>query len=168
MGALDRFLNTLRLNPDDDDYDTDEYEIQDDEPEEKYSKKSSYRDNDVDDYVEPERKKPVQKVTPMKQQSRKAMGNNSMEVCVIKPNSIDDTKEITDTLLSNRTVVLNLEGTDLDLAQRIIDFTSGSAYAIQGNLQKISQSIFIITPSCVDISGDYQDLVGSYELPTRK
>ena len=82
-----------------------------------------------------------------------------MEVCVIKPVNVEDSREITDTLLSDRTVVLNLEGLDVDIAQRIIDFTSGSTYAIDGNLQKISRYIFIITPASVDISGDFQDLL---------
>ena len=58
------------------------------------------------------------------------------------------------------TVVLNLEGLDVDIAQRIIDFTSGSCYAISGNLQKISHYIFIITPASVDVSGDFQDIFG--------
>lgn len=80
-----------------------------------------------------------------------------MEVCVIKPVTVDDAREITETLLANRTVVLNMEGLDVDIAQRIIDFTSGSCYAISGNLQKISNYIFIITPKSVDISGDFQD-----------
>ena len=48
-----------------------------------------------------------------------------MEVCVIKPNSIEDEIEITDTLLNGRTVVINMEGLSVDIAQRIIDFTSG-------------------------------------------
>ena len=80
-----------------------------------------------------------------------------MEVCVIKPTSMEDAREITETLLSNRTVVLNMEG--LDMAQRIIDFASGSCFAINGNLQKIANYIFIITPATVDISGDFQNLL---------
>ena len=79
-----------------------------------------------------------------------------MEVCVIKPTSVDDAREITETLLANRTVVLNLEGLDVNIAQRIIDFASGSTFAIDGSLQKISHYIFILTPSSVDISGDIQ------------
>ena len=82
-----------------------------------------------------------------------------MEVCVVKPTSIEDAREITETLLNNRTVVLNLEGIDVELAQRIIDFTSGSCFAISGNLQKISRYLFIITPSTVDISGDFQNIL---------
>lgn len=91
---------------------------------------------------------------------------NGMEVCVIKPTSVDDAREITETLLSNRTVVLNMEGLDVDIAQRIIDFTSGSTYAIHGNLQKISHYIFIITPQSVDISGDFATIMnGSFDVP---
>ena len=60
-----------------------------------------------------------------------------------------------------------MEGLDLDLAQRIIDFTSGSCYAINGNLQKISNYIFIITPASVDVSGDFQDLLnGAFDIPS--
>ena len=91
-----------------------------------------------------------------------------MEVCVIRPNSVDDAREITETLLANRTVVLNLEGLDVDIAQRIVDFMCGSCYAISGNLQKISNCIFIVTPASVDISGDFQvrDIFGeSFEMP---
>ena len=86
-----------------------------------------------------------------------------MEVCVIKPTSVEDAREITETLLQNRTVVLNVEGLDLDIAQRIIDFTSGSCFAISGNLQKISNYIFIITPSSVDISGDFLNMVDALD-----
>ena len=90
-----------------------------------------------------------------------------MEVCVIKPTTCEDSREITETLLSNRTVVLNFEGLDVDVAQRIIDFTSGSCYAIGGNLQKVSGFIFLVTPKNVDISGDLQDILsGSIDIPS--
>ena len=108
------------------------------------------------------------KVTPIHRTVTKKMPGTGMEVCVIKPTSVEDAREITETLLANRTVVLNLEGLDVDIAQRIIDFTSGSCFAISGNLQKISHYIFIITPASVDISGDFQDIfggAGSFEMP---
>ena len=89
-----------------------------------------------------------------------------MEVCVIKPTSFEDAKEVTETLLSGRAVVINFEGLDVDLAQRVIDFTCGTCVAIDGNLRKISSYIFIVTPKSVDISGDLQDLLaGNYEVP---
>ena len=88
-----------------------------------------------------------------------------MEVCVIKPTSVEDAREITETLLNNRRVVLNVEGLNVEIAQRIIDFASGSCFAIQGNLQKISNYIFILTPSTVDISGDFQSIMDSFDVP---
>ena len=84
-----------------------------------------------------------------------------MEVCVIKPASMEDTREIADTLLAGCTVVLNLEGIDVDIAQRIIDFTSGATYSMNGNLQKISSYIFIATPDSVELSGDFQDILAA-------
>ena len=110
-------------------------------------------------------RKSSSKVTPLRQ-PRKVINSGGMEVCVIKPTSVEDAREITETLLANRTVVLNLEGLDVDIAQRIIDFTSGSTFAISGNLQKISHYIFIITPASVDISGDFQEIINSgFDVP---
>ena len=86
---------------------------------------------------------------------------------MVKPTSIEDAREICDYLLAGKAVVLNMEGIHTEIAQRIIDFTSGSCFAIQGNLQKISHYIFIITPASVDISGDFQDiLAGSFDVPS--
>lgn len=165
MGVMDKFLNYMKLNDEDEDYYDDDY-YDDDEPVEKTLRKPSV----VKETMEDDRmvKKPAAKVTPMRQTSTtRKMPGNGMEVCVIKPNSVEDAREITETLLANRTVVLNLEGIDVDVAQRIIDFTSGSCFAIAGNLQKISHYIFIITPASVDISGDFQDILGggSFEVP---
>ena len=69
------------------------------------------------------------KITPMRN-SRKTPQGANMEVCVIKPSSMEDTREIADTLVDNSTVILNLEGIDVELAQRIIDFTSGACYSL--------------------------------------
>ncbi len=160
MSVMDKFVNALKMNPDEDDdfYDDDYY---DDEPEP--SRKASAKDDGMDDEEKPA-KKTAPKVTPLRQ-TRRAPATG-MEVCVIKPTSVEDAREITETLLANRTVVLNLEGLDVEIAQRIIDFTSGSCFAISGNLQKISNYIFIITPASVDISGDFQDILnGSFDMP---
>ena len=160
MGVMDKFINYMKLNDDDDFYD-DDY---DDEPiiDNRSQKQSVVKDDVI---VEEGRavKKTTPKVTPMRPTKKTG---NGMEVCVIKPTSIEDAREITETLLANRTVVLNLEGLDVDIAQRIIDFTSGSCFAISGNLQKISHYIFIITPAIVDISGDFQEILsGSFDVP---
>ncbi len=171
MGVFDKFLDIMKLN--DDDYDDDEFYDDDDEfydddnYEEKphrrslFGKKNTKEDN-YDDFDMEEDKKyqpsANNKVTPMRHPAVKSGGH--MEVCVVKPTSVDDSREITETLLSGRTVILNLEGMDLEIAQRIIDFISGATFAISGNLQKISNYIFLVTPTNVDISGDLQDLLG--------
>lgn len=173
MGVLDKFLNIMRLNPDDDDdFYNEDYDYDDDyEEEPAVKKKSSFRkekkeDDFEDDYIaeksSPDKNvKASSKVTPIRP-SKKAPASG-MEVCVIKPTSVEDAREITETLLNNRTVVLNVEGLDVEIAQRIIDFTSGSCFAISGNLQKISNYIFIITPASVDISGDFLNLVDTFQ-----
>ena len=81
-----------------------------------------------------------------------------MEVSMVKPTSIEDAKEICDYMLAGKAVVLNMEGIHTEVAQRIIDFTSGATYSMNGNLQKISNYIFIATPESVELSGDFQDL----------
>ena len=80
-------------------------------------------------------------------------GGNVNEVCVIKPTTVEDSREITDTLLSNRTVVLNVEGLDMDVAQRIIDFTVRvRAHSISiffpnyGQLTPIYQPVYFLYP----------------------
>lgn len=165
MSVMDKFLNYMRFNDEDEDYYEDEDDYYDDDEIADIPKKQSAA-RDITDA--PPARKSAAKVTPMRQSSsNRKMQGTGMEVCVIKPSSVEDAREITETLLANRTVVLNLEGLDVDIAQRIIDFTSGSCFAIAGNLQKISHYIFIITPASVDISGDFQEILGgaSFEVP---
>ena len=167
MSVIDKFLDVMKLGGDDDYDEYDDYdEFDDDYEDEKPERKSPFRrkkEEDYDDFDEEE--PPRSKVTPIRQAPRKQA--KGMEVCVIKPTSFDDSREIGETLLSGRTVVLNFEGLDVEIAQRIIDFTSGSCFAIGGNLQKVSGSIFLATQRNVDISGDLQDIIsGSIDIPS--
>lgn len=168
MSVMDKFLDVMRLNPDEDfDFDNEDFDIDEEEDLEE----ESYRKNKLpkkekkpkeEVYEQPQREKaakPAPKITPITKTTRKQ--TLGMEVCVIKPISMEDEIEITDTLLNGRTVILNMEGLNLELAQRIIDFTSGATYAMHGNLQKISNYIFLATPNGVDISGDIQNLMDS-------
>ena len=177
MGVFDKFLDIMKLN--EDDYDDDDFydddEFYEDDYEEKQPRRSLFgKKNNKDNYddfdMEEENKfQPAagSKVTPMRQPAARRNSSGNMEGCVVKPTSVDDSREITETLLSGRTVILNLEGMDLEIAQRIIDFISGATFAINGNLQKISNYIFLVTPTNVDISGDLQDLLGgSMETPS--
>ena len=168
MGVLDKFLDIMKLGDEDDyddDYFDDEYEDDfEEKPKKSFLKREKKYEADLDEELESlpattSRSSRSNKVTPMRQPQRKAA--SAMEVCVIKPNTVEDAREITETLLTGRTVILNLEGMDLEIAQRIIDFTSGATFAISGNLQKISNYIFLVTPTNVDISGDLQDLLNT-------
>ena len=197
MSLLDRFLDAIKLN--DDDYDEEDFldDELDDEAEEVNKPKSRFfnrfdDDDDLDEDEVPVKKtgsrpaktaksetasRPVKrekekapakrsKVTPIR---RKSSAAGSMEVNVIRPVSMEDTRDIADTLLDLCTVILNLEGLDVDTAQRIIDFTCGACYSVGGSLQKVSSYIFIVTPRDVDISGDFEDILsGSFDLASIK
>lgn len=157
MSLLSKLMDTMRLNDEDeDDYfgSEDDYEV--DRP----SKKSLFNGRDEEEYDDADDQKPrfftrSSKVVPMKR---------SMEVSLIKPTSIEDAREICDYLLAGKAVVLNMEGIHTEVAQRIIDFTSGATYSMDGNLQKISSYIFIATPQSVELSGDFQELLNSGTL----
>ena len=172
MGFLDKIMDTMHLGGDD--YD-DDYDDFDDDYEEERPKRGSVfkkKERDYDYDMEDDLVTESSKVRNVKQQSRitpmrSRKTSSGMEVCVFKPTLFDEAREITDTLLSQCTVVLNFEGLDVDLAQRIIDFASGSCYAIGGKLQKVTNYIFIMTPKSVDISGDFQDIIsGAFDIPT--
>ena len=172
MGFLDKIIDTMHLGSEDD-YDDYDDDFEDDYEEERpkrgiFKKKDKDFDYDLEDDLvrESSKVKPVKtasRITPMR--SKKT--GSGLEVCVFKPTQFDEARELTDTLLANCAVVLNLEGLDVEIAQRIIDFASGSCYAIGGNLQKVSNYIFIVTPKSVDISGDFQDILsGAFDIPT--
>ena len=160
MSFVDGFLNLFKVQDDDfdDDYDYDDYD--DDEDEKTASRKKLFSGSKKSDDEDIASKG---KVVPMKQTSR------GLEVVVIRPESMEDASEITDTLLSGKAVVLNLEGIHVDVAQRVIDYSAGSCYAIRGNLQKITNYIFLVTPPNVDISGDIPEIVaGGIDLTSFK
>ncbi len=164
MSVVNKFVNFMSLNGDDDDYE-DSYEDNSGFLDDGFDAADTYvsepePEKDYDAPKQPSRRYSGQKVAPMKTRRSNMNLGTGLEVCVIKPVSIDEARTVTETLLQNRAVVLNLEGLDVEIAQRIIDFTSGSCYAINGNLQKISNYIFIITPQSVEISGDFQDIFG--------
>ena len=167
MGMINKFLDVLHLS--NDDYD-DEYDDEDDYEETKSTRRRLFSGKSEPDNDNEYDEKPIKQTKAVARQKSKVVqmkNNRGLEVCVIRPTSIEDAREITDTLLSGKAVVLNLEGIHVEVAQRIIDFSAGSSYSIGGNLQKITNYIFIITPPNVDVSGDFQELVaGGIDLTT--
>ena len=80
-----------------------------------------------------------------------------LKVVLVKPERFETASEIADHLKEKRTVVLNLESTNKDVARRLIDFLSGVAYAGEGKIKKVAANTYIITPYSVDIMGDLID-----------
>ena len=80
-----------------------------------------------------------------------------LKVVLVKPERFENASEIADHLKDKRTVVINLESTNKDIARRLIDFLSGVAYAGEGKIKKVAANTYIITPYHVDIEGDLID-----------
>lgn len=80
-----------------------------------------------------------------------------LKVVLVKPERFENASEIADHLKDKRTVVINLESTNKDVARRLIDFLSGVAYASEGKIKKVAANTYIITPYHVDIEGDLID-----------
>lgn len=80
-----------------------------------------------------------------------------LQVVLAKPERFENAAEIADHLREKRTVVLNLEQTNKDIARRLIDFLSGVAYAQDGKIKKVAVNTYLITPYNVDLLGDLID-----------
>ncbi|WP_033166355.1 cell division protein SepF [Clostridium sp. KNHs205] len=174
-------LDSLKLTEDeyeDDDFDEKEYKRA--ERQEKKAVKNAYQpayetempSQTVNNVLNEARKERQMKMERDKSGPSKVVpirtSPKGFEVCIMKPGTFEDSQEICDMLLSGRAAVINLEGLDVDLAQRIMDFISGAVYSLNGKLHQISGFIFIISPESVDISGDYADILqnNGFEVPT--
>ena len=163
MSVMDKLINAMKFN--DDPYDeenvneeNDYYEEEPESADADFGKEDDQLEEmDNNSTVRPVRRRTMadrDNTSAPRSNVKRQYSESGMEVCIVKPTSVNDARDVTDLILQGSTVVLNLEGLDVDIAQRIIDFTSGSCYAVQGNVMKISHYIFVITPSSVDISGD--------------
>lgn len=172
-----RFLDMMKLSDDDDFEDMIEEDFEDEEEEEvkhksKFSffgKKKNVEEEEEEEVVPAPAPQKTTKVTqPVPERRTKAVPRKNAnivsigrgeEVKVVKPQSFNESKTITDYLKSNKTVVVNLEGVEITTAQRIIDCIAGASYALGGSLEPISNKIFIVAPSDVEISGDLIDQI---------
>lgn len=80
-----------------------------------------------------------------------------LKVVVVQPETYEDAQEICDNLKSKKPVVINLEEMDSDTARRLLDFLFGAVYALDANIQKISNGIYLVAPYNVDIMGNFRD-----------
>ena len=163
MGFLDELKRLTHPYEDemDDEYDEDEdiYE-EEDEPEAAAPASSPVRDEPPRrrEYQEPPRREYQE--PPSRRNAGKVVNihaTTQLQVVLVKPERYENASEIADHLRDKRTVVLNLEKTDRDVARRLLDFLSGVAYAQEGKIKKVALQTYIVTPYNVDIMGDLID-----------
>ncbi|MBE5813540.1 MAG: cell division protein SepF [Clostridiales bacterium] len=82
---------------------------------------------------------------------------NQLKLVVMQPTSFDDAQDVCDHLKEKKPVVINLEYADKETARRLIDFLSGAVYGVDGHIQKVSPTIFLIVPFNVDILSDSKE-----------
>ncbi|MEG2174988.1 MAG: cell division protein SepF [Oscillospiraceae bacterium] len=141
MGMMDKFRNFMGM-PDDDDYEDEEMDFV------QSRQKSDSQDFSVNDDADQARR--PNKVVNI-------AATTQLQVVLVKPERFDDASTIADHLNAKRTVVLNLESTNKDISRRLVDFLSGVAYANKGQIKRVANSTFIITPYNVDFMGDLLD-----------
>lgn len=145
MGMLNKFKNIMGVPEDDyDDYEDDMDFIN-------AKSQSSYATAPAeDDYAQEGTQQKRNKVVNIN-------ATTSLQVVLVKPERFDDASAVADHLNAKRTVVLNLESTNKEVSRRLVDFLSGVAYANNGQIKRVANSTFIITPYNVDIMGDILD-----------
>ena len=118
-------------------------------------------DDDFEEFEEPVRRDEFEDRRSKYDDRRNKVVNihatTQLKVVLVKPERFENASEIADHLKDKRTVVLNLESTNKDIARRLIDFLSGVAYAGEGKIKKVAANTYIITPYSVDIQGDLID-----------
>lgn len=155
MGIIDKVCGKIGLSDADDemDYKEDEYEEED-------KKRQARQEKTTDD----------DKVVDL----QSANGRNNvvttykMKVIVIEPKSFDDAQQVANNLREKKPVVINFENTDAESAKRIIDFISGTTYALSGEIKKVGHNVFLCAPSNVDVSYTEEERRVSNEMPWLK
>lgn len=156
MGFLDELKRLTHPYEDEmeDDYDEDEDVYEDEEEPEDVEPPPPPRE-------EPSRRREREYQEPPRRNSGGKVVNihatTQLQVVLVKPERYENASEIADHLRDKRTVVLNLEKTQKDVARRLLDFLSGVAYAQEGKIKKVALQTYIVTPYNVDIMGDLID-----------
>jgi cell division inhibitor SepF len=81
------------------------------------------------------------------------------KMMLVEPHTYDETQEMADHLRNRRAIVVNLQRLNLDQAKRVVDFLSGTVYAIGGDIQKLGANIFLCTPDNIEIQGSISEMI---------
>jgi cell division inhibitor SepF len=83
--------------------------------------------------------------------------NHAARVHVVEPHGFNDAQEVGDRLKANQPVIVNLQGLGRDLQRRLIDFSSGLAYAVGGTMSRVADQVFLLTPADVEVSQEEKE-----------
>lgn len=169
------FLNSMKFSEEDDDYE--EYLSEQEEKDRKRSERMSvseqtYKTRETETRGLVQEETSHRNITQLEERRTKNSGerpkvvqfrNSSyreeLGLYVSKPKSFSECQDISDILVGGTAVVINLEGFDDEVAQRIMDFVSGTVYAINGTLNTIATRIYLVSPESVSISGDVETIL---------
>lgn len=110
-------------------------------------------------YDEPEAAVPAQETRRGKNNIVSIHSQKNVRVVLVEPRTYDETQDIADHLRARRPVILNLRRIRDEHATRVVDFLSGTVYALNGGISKIGPKIFLCTPDTVEIQGQIKDMV---------
>jgi cell division inhibitor SepF len=111
---------------------------------------SRRRRDEIDDIFADEAEDRTTSLRPV----RNGRGGGDVRVHFVAPRSFNDVQDVADKFKDAIPVILNLQGTDTDLAKRLIDFSSGLTYALDGGMQRIADKVFLLTPRNVEVSAE--------------
>ncbi len=113
---------------------------------------------DFDDWTDPEPEERAPRTPSTRSRARRTDGVvqavPSVQVHLVLPESFQDAKHIADRFKDAVPVILNLQGVDQELSKRLIDFTSGLTYALDGGMQRVADKVFLLTPRNVQVSAE--------------
>ena len=141
-------------------YDDDDDDIDDDDDDEEFffkKKKQTASDYDTPPAAKSQSASSGKLVSFNNRSSKNYNNSRGSTVYVIKPQDFNEAQTVAEYLREGKAIVVNLEGIDLAVAQRVIDFIGGSCFALDGTLQAISANIFIAAPQAIDVSGDLRN-----------
>lgn len=160
MANLLEKMKNMMFGAEEDDYDY-EYEPEYNDADAETAKEPAYgtlRDVSREpEYTSGSRRAAVKTSTGVTTQVSSITANVQMQVVIIKPECYEDAQEICDQIKTKRPVVVNLEKVPFPIAQRIMDFLSGTCYSLEGSIQRVANNIFVIAPENVDISAHFKE-----------
>ncbi len=168
MGFGDVWNRTLvyfGIAEEEDDWDEDGY-LTEENLERTYSERPNVRrlappagqQQDFDDWTDPEPEEAAPRTAVLRPRGRRRDGVvqavPSVQVHLVVPRSFNDAQQIADKFKDSVPVILNLQSSDQELSKRLIDFTSGLTYALDGGMQRVADKVFLLTPRNVEVSAE--------------